>query len=399
MKVCLINNLYPPFARGGAEQVVDKTVHGLVDHGAEVVVITSTPQRPERLTAGALTIYRIHPPNFFFYTAARQYSFFLRLLWHGVDMFHYPAARAVRAILRHENPDIVHTHNLMGISFLVPRLVRRLGLRHLHTVHDVQLVEPSGIILKKKENDWRYTGLSTQAYTALMKGLMGSPEAIISPSQFLLDFYAVRGFFPASTKVMLRNPISLPAVRRRGATAAELRFLYLGQIEEHKGVLFLAESFRRLLVRYPDLECSLHIAGSGSASERLAALAADCPRIVVHGRVEREALPELFAAADVTIVPSLCYENSPTVIFESFSFGVPVVASRVEGIAELIREGENGFTFKTEDSSALIERLLWCVRERAKLARMGSIACAGVQDLSLTTYINTLTELYRGDRT
>ncbi len=44
MKICIINNLYPPFARGGAEQVVKKTIDNLLTRGHRVVLITSTPQ-------------------------------------------------------------------------------------------------------------------------------------------------------------------------------------------------------------------------------------------------------------------------------------------------------------------------------------------------------------------
>jgi glycosyltransferase involved in cell wall biosynthesis len=51
----------------------------------------------------------------------------------------------------------------------------------------------------------------------------------------------------------------------------------------------------------------------------------------------------LFAICDAVVVPSLCYENSPTVIYESFLAGVPVVASNIGGVGELVKDGENGF--------------------------------------------------------
>ena len=410
MKICLINNLYPPHARGGAEQVVYKTVQGLLEAGHEVVVITTVPEGPHVWREGRLTIYRVVPKNLFFYTAAHQHSFLTRALWHLIDMFHAGVARTVAEILRQEKPEVVHTHNLMGVSFLVPRIIRELGIRHLHTVHDVQLVEPSGIILKAKENSWRYRGLPTRAYTAIMRRLMGSPDVVISPSQFLLDFYEKRGFFPGAKRVVLRNPVTMSL---KHATASGrgpdqggkntktlkqnfineshgVNFLYLGQIEEHKGVVFLVNVFRS----FGNDQAVLHIVGAGSQFERVKEMASVVNTIIVHGKVDRDKLPELFAETDVLIVPSLCYENSPTVIFEAFSFGVPVLASRVEGVAELIREGENGLTFETGNEASLKEKLTWCVEHREDLQAMSKKTAQSLHGLSERDYIERLQYLY-----
>ena len=282
----------------------------------------------------------------------------------------------------------------MGMSFLIPRLIRRLGIRHIHTVHDVQLVEPSGVIRKSQEHAWRYTGIHVRVYSAIMRSLMGSPHVVISPSQFLLHFYESRGFFPNSHRAVLRNPttadVSLAPPRREEHTG--VHFLYLGQIEEHKGVVFLVETFLRFLDAGG--KGMLHIAGIGSQTERLRTVAKQNAAIVFHGNVKREELSSLFANVDVTIVPSLCYENSPTVIFESFSFGVPVLASNVEGIAELIQEGENGLTFATEDAESLLEKLTWCAHHRDFLASMGGKIYVRPVGLSEDAYIRELLRFY-----
>ena len=58
MKVCVISNIYPPFHRGGAEQVVVKTVEGLDRAGHSVIVMTSTPEKNGIEKVGGITIYR-----------------------------------------------------------------------------------------------------------------------------------------------------------------------------------------------------------------------------------------------------------------------------------------------------------------------------------------------------
>ncbi|MEK7623066.1 MAG: glycosyltransferase [Patescibacteria group bacterium] len=425
MKVCIINNLYPPYTRGGAEQVVVKTVEGLLLAGHTVVVITTAPKTTfsspyegeVRRGSNMPVIYRFTPRNLFFYTDAHQHNFFARLVWHSIDIFHISSMRYVEEILKKEKPDVVHTHNLMGMSFLIPRMIRRLGIRHVHTVHDVQLVEPSGIIRKSKEKTWRYQGFHVQLYSWAMKTLMGSPNVVISPSQFLLHFYEFRGFFPNSKRVVLRNPVTVEVANLPRIPHDGIHFLYLGQIEEHKGIIFLVKTFLGFLnkskvnkipsPREPVPSDSreggqgrvstpvntlvfLHIAGTGSELEHVKQLANNNPNIILHGKVDHNTLPQLFATTDVTIVPSLCYENSPTVIFESFSFGVPVLASNVEGIAELIRERENGLTFATEDQASLMNKLQWCIEHRHELNVMGDKTTRSLTGLSVGEYIKQL---------
>jgi glycosyltransferase involved in cell wall biosynthesis len=332
----------------------------------------------------------------FFYTDAHQHGFGARFVWHIVDIFHLRSRNKIRDILYQEKPDVVHTHNLMGLGFLIPRLIKKLGLLHIHTVHDVQLVEPSGIILKQKEKSFRYTGFPTRLYTWIMKSLFASPSVVISPSQFLLQFYEARGFFQNSVRIVMQNPITLLPRLQKNTQHEVFSFLYVGQIEEHKGVKFLIETFLQYLEKQN--HCELHVVGAGSSLLSLQKVAEHEKRIIFHGKVERKRLPEFFASSDITIVPSLCYENSPTVIFESASFGVPVLASNIEGVAELIQEGKNGITFVVEDAISLQEKLLWCTTHIDDIAKMGEYSKESISNFSKENYIEKLLGIYTGEQ-
>lgn len=393
MKVAIIHNLYPPYARGGAEQVVFKTVQGLVETGHCVVVITLGPTT-EVEKKGNVTIYRLNPKNIFSYLDAHKHSAVSRLWWHILDIWNKDSSRSIEKILVQEKPNVVHTHNFMGIGFLIPRVIRKLKILHVHTVHDVQLVEPSGIILKAKENSWRYRGFVTRLYAGIMRRLLGSPNVVISPSQFLLQFYEKWGFFKHSERVVLRNPVMLDVESILKKEDLVFRFLYLGQIETHKGVLFLVKTFSDFRKSF-SVPCELHIVGTGSKLQQLHELVDAEENIKIHGRLEHSELSAVFETIDITVVPSLCYENSPTVIFESFSYKTPVLASNIEGIAELIKEGENGFTFVSGNENALKEKLQWCVEHRDEVQNMGMLGRAGIEHLSREKYLEKLLELYR----
>lgn len=396
MKICIISNIYPPFDRGGAEQVVVKTVQGLRAKGHEVVVITSTPEAASVKNEAGVRVYRFKPRNLYFYTRAHRYPALVRILWQFINMLHLPVAMRVKHILKKETPDVVHTHNLMGLSFLIPRAIRSLGIQHVHTVHDVQLVEPSGIILKEKEQSRRYTGIASRLYAGIVRRLFASPNVIISPSHFLLDFYKRRGFFVASHATVLRNPLtfSLQQESTQQTPTQVMTFMYVGQIESHKGVPLLIDAFMAL----PQQQVQLHVVGSGSLLEPLKEKSASDPRIIMHGRLERDELATLFQDVDMTIVPSRCYENSPTVIFESFSFSVPVLASDIEGVAELIDEGMNGITFETGDTQDLQEKINWVITHPGSIKDMKTKTKESLRLLMEEDYIDKLIPLYRGDR-
>src|SRR3990172_13029172 len=128
-----------------------------------------------------------------------------------------------------------------------------------------------------------------------------------------------------------------------------LYILYLGQLERHKGVIFLLETF----TKWSAPIARLHIVGRGTLTDEVKRLAMGDARIIFHGYVFPDRLAEVFAQTDVLVVPTLCYENSPNVIYEAMTYGRPVIVSDIGGAAELVKDGKNGWRFKPGDSEAL----------------------------------------------
>jgi glycosyltransferase involved in cell wall biosynthesis len=390
MKICIINNIYPPYHRGGAEQVVVQTVKGLREQGHSVFVITSTPGADETVSENGVVVYRINPGMSYFYTDAHTHGIFARMKWHIENIWNRAVSDKVDSIIEREKPDVVHTHNLMGLSFLIPEKIRARNIRHVHTIHDVQLVEPSGMILKTREHSLRYRGPHTALYSFITRRLFGSPDVVISPSKFLLDFYRSRGFFVHSESQVIRNPLTFSSEERyQKQVNKTLIFLYVGQIEYHKGISILLDAIEKTSI--PHFE--LHIAGGGSLLPQIKNRVETMSQVTMYGRVEKEKLRELYQTADITIVPSLCYENSPTVIFESFSFHTPVLASKIEGVAELIEEGKNGITFEAGNVTELVSKIEWCISHRKLLEEMRSYTT--LPNTSNEEYVQSLETSYQ----
>lgn len=364
MKICLISNLYEPYDRGGAEQVAKETINGLKGRGEDVVLITIEPfknlssLKPTSTEENGIKIYRFYPLNIFSYINIDKYNALLRLLWHLLDIFNIHSYFVIKKILQQEKPDIIHTHNLKGIGYLIPKAIKKLKMKQIHTLHDIQLISPSGLMIKGKEKDWQQTGFLTKVYSCVCKYLFNSPQIIISPSNWLMNFYTQRKFFSKSQKIILRNPINIVKEIMPGNKKIfkeKTNFLFIGQIEYHKGVLFLVDVFNSLA----DLNIKLDIIGDGLLLKEAKKRAKD--NINFFDKISHENVLEKLKATDFLIIPSLCYENSPNVALEALSAGKPVIAADIGGAAELITN-DNGYKFGAGNREDLIDKIKLAIK-------------------------------------
>ena len=85
-------------------------------------------------------------------------------------------------------------------------------------------------------------------------------------------------------------------------------------------------------------------------------------------------LNELIGGSQFVIVPSLCYENFPRIIVEAYSQGIPVLASRLGSITELVKDGQTGLTFNPADENDLAQKVQWLKTHPGERQAMGQNA-------------------------
>jgi len=358
MKICLINNLYPPHARGGAEQVVVNLAREYKEKGDEVVVITWGPWKgwgswkPEKTDENGVIVYRYWVPNIFSYVHLWQHVWLSKVFWHIVDTWSSWSARIVREILRREKPGVVHTHNLMGIGFAIPRVIQWEGVKHVHTLHDVQLVEPSGVLM------WNHTQDSwmQKMYSGIMKRQFGEPDKVIAPSKFLKEFYSKRGFFENSEWEVVRSEElhvkNMPDVQR---PTSDAHFLFVGSLVHHKGIHVLMKTWEGL--ESVD-NAVLHIVGSGPLYKHVKRWGSARKSVKVYGRLEGHELHEVYESCDVLVFPSICLENRPNTIVEAIEHGLRVIASDTGGVGDLLKDKKNTWLIEPGNVERLREKIL-----------------------------------------
>jgi len=132
------------------------------------------------------------------------------------------------------------------------------------------------------------------------------------------------------------------------------RVIFVGRIDENKGVEYLAKAF--LQVRKNRKSASLLIVGDGPLKKELENKYGDMDDIHFLGRIPHEEIPEYLAACDLFVLPSI-FEGQGLVLMEALASGLPIIASNLSGISELIIDGENGMLTKAGDENELAEKI------------------------------------------
>jgi glycosyltransferase involved in cell wall biosynthesis len=195
-------------------------------------------------------------------------------------------------------------------------------------------------------------------------------QVILSPSRFLREQVARTGI-PAERILVSRYGIDVrPARKRPPRQGGSLRIGYLGQLAPHKGVHVLVDAVARL----PGAALTLRLYGDPAPHpayvQRLRDAARGDGRVEFPGPYRHEAVYDVLADLDIIVVPSIWYENSPFVIQEAQSVHVPVVASRLGGMRELVTDERDGLLFETGNPVDLSRQLRRLLEEPGLLDRL-----------------------------
>jgi glycogen(starch) synthase len=177
--------------------------------------------------------------------------------------------------------------------------------------------------------------------------------------------------------------------------AGRPRIGYVGRLAPQKRVDLLVQAFGRM--REP---ADLVIVGDGPERERVRRLAAASPgadRITLTGFVQHTAVPTVLASLDLLVLPS-AYEEMGSILVEAMVAGLPVVASDVGGIPEVVRDGETGLLVPPGDAGALATALDRLVADRELRARLATGARARSRGFAWPHLAGQVAAVYDGAR-
>jgi glycosyltransferase involved in cell wall biosynthesis len=307
-----------------------------------------------------------------------------------VNIIHIPldlrAPKATRQLLKQIQPDVVHTH--LGHADLIG-FVATMGLSckkilHLHNIWF-------------KFNGWDYVIFAL--YRLFLTWIQPDYE-VISISKSVFDHAKKRLGVADKRNHLVYNAIEDLSdegiFKSRNKKASNVRkLLFVGRLEKQKALDILLKALA--LLEDKSLHWHLDILGDGSLRQELEQLAKQIlPQgcYTFHGNIS-DILP-FYQNADFLVVPSI-FEGFSIVTIEAFRAGLPVVASNLEGPAELITHGENGLLFTPGNVLACkeaIEEILYNKELEEKLSKGARNAFEA--RFKTDFYFSTMLKIYQG---
>ncbi|MFH1264298.1 MAG: glycosyltransferase [Planctomycetota bacterium] len=328
---------------GGAERILVELATRLDRNRAEPIVYCLQP-RPLCDEASCVPALEAAGLDVHFLNARRS--------WQLV-----PAVEGLKRLLVQQKPDLIQT--FLFHANIVGRLAaRRAGVPHV----------VSGIRVAERRSRWR---LWVDRITD------GRVDRHVCVSNAVARFSAERAGLPEEKLVVIRNGIDArlyPARHRAdlesyGIRAGRRVATYVGRLDRQKGVRWLVEAAPEWLDQVPD--CDLLLVGKGPDQPELELL---CRRQGISDRVRfagwRADVPEILAASDLLVLPS-AWEGMPNVVLQAMASRLPVLATDVEGVRELLGSGADPQTVPYGDTKALADRMVTLMSDRNLVSQLG----------------------------
>jgi glycosyltransferase involved in cell wall biosynthesis len=265
------------------------------------------------------------------------------------------SVREVRTLIGHEQPEVVHLHAMYPRLSPAPiAAADEVGIPVVATLHNFRLLCLPATLLRDgricedcvgrlpwpgvvhacyRHSRPASAAVATSLALHRVKGTFGRITLYLAVSEFVKRKHVEAGFDP--DRIVVKPNFAAAQTRRQGPGGA---FLVLGRLSTEKGI--------DTLVRSWDGQ-PLHVVGDGPERGSLSRLAP--ASVSFYEPVPPAAVPELLARARALLVPSRCYEGQPRVVLEAFAAGVPVLASRIGGLPELVEHSVNGLLVDVED--------------------------------------------------
>lgn len=213
-------------------------------------------------------------------------------------------------------------------------------------------------------------------------------DAFLVPSAFVRDSLVRCGVNEARIfTVPYGTNVSDPITRLPLAPDAPLRILFVGGVNANKGVPLLLEAFSAL----PEGAAALTLTGRYDPGAWFVKQARETPNVTLTGAVLPSQMREVYAQADVFVLPSLTEGLSQAGV-EAMACGLPIVCSANTGVNDYVRDGENGYVVPAGDTAALAKALQWCASHRDLLPAMGAAARQAVSGLTWSRYEKNASE-------
>ncbi|MFZ6015889.1 MAG: glycosyltransferase [Patescibacteria group bacterium] len=349
MKILQINKFFD--LRGGAEVYMHSLISHLEKNGHELHAFATRSDKNLPSKDKSYFIKRNHYDKLEgpLTDIAKAKSF----IWNS------EASRSLEHQINEVKPDVIHLHNVYHhLSSSILAVILKHKIPCVQTLHDYKLACPNykmftqGSVCERCKGGKYYNAVLHQClFSGYLPNILGAVEmsltklqqsyektvhAFICPSLFMKNKMQEWGE-PPSKLTYIPNPTEIPMEVSGNRSSGP--YVFIGRLYPEKGIEVLIRAVARIS------NIRLSIIGEGPEKFRLQSLANKIAPNRIHflGFQSGEALKSLRQSARALCVPSIWYENAPLTVLEAMSEGIPVIASDIGGIPEMIQDGVTGF--------------------------------------------------------
>lgn len=367
MKILYVANCYPPNFIGGAELIAHRHALELTRLGHSIHVLAGDhsgefPPLHDRSTDyEGIPVTRVS-------LSGRETS------WMHENFRNTQVDSIFRTLLETFKPDVVHFHNLPGLSCGCIGICEEAGVPSVLTVHDhwgfchrQTLTRPDGSLCKTYSAcseclptfESRTSGPTPISVRQdFVRDQFARLSLLVSPSAYLLDIYKEQAFCPSRAEV-IGNGVNLSQywVHRPTSASPNVAFGSMCYLAKHKGIDLILKALS-------SMPCSnswtYTFAGEGPMAEEIRDFMDNSPNgrnVRYIGKVEPKDTGNFYRDINVFVIASSWPENQPLTILEAMSSGCAVIGSQAGGCAELIADASTGFLFRLGDAVDLSSKI------------------------------------------
>jgi glycosyltransferase involved in cell wall biosynthesis len=371
MRILVFSSLYPNSVSPHLGLFVHRRAEAVSRRGVDVRVMAPVPYFPRRLPVRRWRAYAYVPARERIAGITVMHPRYLHA--PGPGMYVQAASlaacmhRHVRAVQREFAFDLIDAHYVYPDGVAAVALGRALGVPVVLTARgsDINLLPQFPLVRRQIGWALRHASALVGVSGALVERMLqlGAPPDRVRTVPNGVD----RSRFAYGD--------SAEARRSLGLYSDEILLLSVGNLNELKGHALMIEALA--LLRQRGVRANLHIVGEGperrSLEERIVALDLH-KQVVLQGSIPNERLGRWYQAATLFVLAS-SREGWPNVLNEALACGLPVVATRVGGVPEIVREPENGVFIRERSSegiAAAVETALERRWDRQMVARQAA---------------------------
>jgi glycosyltransferase involved in cell wall biosynthesis len=295
--------------------------------------------------------------------------------------------------------DILHAHLTNSVNeFIIPRYTKRKNIPLIVTYHGDPEKNMGGIIYK--------IGVSLYAKYILDK-VLSRADVIISPSEYYIDESRFLGKYKDKI-VVIPNGINIDEFdigypkeecrKKLGLPFDGNTILFVGTLSLFKGPDVLLKAMPKVIKNIPTAK--LVFVGSGPMKEGLEMQSKKLGverHVKFTGFVEESLKPLYYRATDIFVLPSIMNTESFGIVnLEAMACGVSIVASKIGGIPDVVKDMENGLLVPPKDSNALADAIIYLLENENVRERMGKNGREKVEDYSWKRIAEMTETVYRG---